>query len=333
MRKRTSRSFKFMSCLAAVGVGASGLAGCSLVPDVFPLHGHAEKKALFNAVVRGVQCEIRQAVREQVEDQRYGRSVEWLKKWSALINMTLTFDETFEFNPGVSLKTPNLLDANVWLANNTKRVVSQSYAFGLGGHFEGERSRTENIEYFYPFEDFLPYPEDRTIPCYHLGALQIMGDLKLKDWLDDVLEPYKKCAFTGRPVPGQSALFIEDEGDSADKGNVCTQEELSKHGYGKDNPIKAFSHTVTFKLTLEAGVTPVWKLVRIESSGNSPLFRANRKDTSELLITFGSAYTDKIIAKKEKGQTARPIRSPSRYMLDRNLSLQIGSAVRDALAQ
>jgi hypothetical protein len=87
-------------------------------------------------------------------------------------------------------------------------------------------------------------------------------------------------------------------------------------------------------ITLEGGVTPSWNLVRIESPITSPLFDARRRDTSDLIITLGSADTAEVIVKKEHG-TAGPERVtvPSQEMRDRDLSLQIGSAVRTALQQ
>ena len=313
---------------------ASGLAGCGLVPDAFPLLSHEEKKALFAAVVRGVQCEIRRAVLEQLNDARYGRSVEWLKNWSALINLQLTFDETLAFNPGVSFTTPNLLDANVWLANGTRRVVSQAYNFGVGGQAEGERSRTETIEYFYPFDNFLSGndQDNPNIPCYHTRSFFIVGDLKLRDWLDDVLEPFKHCAFLGSPGAGRRGFLVGLGEGSPDDETQCSEADLRRQGFGKDNPITTFSHNVTFKLRLEVDATPHWTLVRIEAPISPQLFTVSRKDTSELLITLGSASTRTVIARRERGETARPVVGPSAEMEANQSALRIGAAVANANA-
>jgi hypothetical protein len=312
----------------AVSIAASGLVGCGLVPDAFPLLSHTEKKALFSAVIRGVQCEIRRSVVKQLKSED-GEKVLWLKKWSALINMQLQFDETLSFNPGVSLTTPNLLDANVSLANGMKRAVPQSYAFGVGGQVEGERSRTEIVEYFWPFDTFIDQATaddlDESIPCYHAQSFFIVGDLGLRDWLDDVLEPYKRCAFLGHPRAGRSDAFLGLGEGSADDDPQCSNSDVKKQGFGKDNPIRVFSHQVQFKLTLEAGATPAWKLVRIESPISSPLFRVNRKDTSTLLITLGSADTKDRIARKEK--------VPSKAMEDNQNALRTGVAVQSSLPQ
>jgi hypothetical protein len=320
--------YKFASCLLAAAIAGSSLVGCS-VPETAFGDTHAQKKALFNAVIRGVQCEIRRAVKDQVRDPR----VAWLKNWSALIHLNLKFDTTLAFNPGVTFKTP-MVPAVVSLGNQTRQVFGQMYKFGVGGNFSGQAIRTEDVTFFYPFDaTFFNTPDDPSTSCYRYGGLTIGADLKLGDWLDDVLEPVKKCAFAGRPVAGPAATVLGYELASEDDGARCTREEL-RLGYSKDNPIKALSHEITFMVTFEGGVTPSWNLVRIESPIVSPLFGARRRDTSDLIITFGSADTREVIVKKERG-TLGPERvpAPSQEMRDRDLSLQIGSAVRDALRQ
>lgn len=330
MRRCASRAFRAMACFTAICVAASGFSGCSLVPEAFPLLTHEEKKALFTAVVRGVQCEIRRAVFDQL-DSKDGERVAWLKYWSALINMQLTFDETLTFNPGVTLKTPNLLDATVWLANGSPRGVPQDYSFGLGGRIEGARSRNETIEYFWPFDNFLGpnRREEPAAPCYHAGPISIVGDLKLGAWLDDVLDPIKKCAFIGYPgVPGQIMTFGLAGATEPDESS-CDKEDVLRQGLGKDNPIKIFQHRVKFRLALEAGASPTWNLARISSPLNGPLVRGQREDTGELLITLGSAYTKDEIARKEKGLLVQAAPRPSPEMRFGQNSLQIGAAVGD----
>jgi hypothetical protein len=312
----------------AAAIAGSSFVGCSVPEKAFG-DAYEQNKALFNAVVRGVQCEIRRAVKDQVRDPR----VAWLKNWSALIHLNLKFDTTLAFNPGVTFKTP-MVPAEVTLGDHSTQVFSQMYSFGVGGNFSGQAIRTEDVTFFYPFDaTFFNTPDDPGTSCYRYGGLTIGANLKLGDWLDDVLEPVKNCAFAGRPVAGPADSVLGYELASEDDGARCTTEEL-RRGYSKDNPIKAFSHEITFVITLEGGVAPSWNLVRIESPITSPLFDARRRDTSDLIITLGSADTAEAIVKKEHG-TAGPERVtvPSQEMRDRDLSLQIGSTVRDALQQ
>ena len=97
---RAPAFYQFAPFLLAAAIAGSSFVGCS-VPETAFSDAHEQKKALFNAVVRGVQCEICRAVKDQVRDPR----VAWLKNWSALIHLNLKFDTTLAFNPGVTFKT------------------------------------------------------------------------------------------------------------------------------------------------------------------------------------------------------------------------------------
>jgi len=320
-------------------LAAAPLSGC-LVPEAGALTGHQSKRDLFYAVVRGVQCEIRKSIWQQVNGP-YADRLQWLRQWSALMHFTFTFETQGSFNPGVTLKTPNLLDANVWLANGVSRSVPQDYSFGAGASIGGDAKRVEDVGFFYPFNKdfFAKAAQDREDGgCYHIGGFSIGGDLQLHDWLDDVLEPIKHCAFIGAPVRRKSTaapLIGLDAGTAPedDPEPDCPPGLTSQLGYSRDNPIKTFSHEVSFVVTFQATATPMWNLVRISASG-APLFSGKREDTFDLKITLGSADTESPIARKTKGDRLHPLMvsgaAPSRAMLDRDLALQIGAAVRDA---
>jgi len=334
MRERKHCSFKIISCLAAVCVAASSLAGC-LAPELAASSSHEVKKELFYAVVRGAQCEIRHAVKQQVEwnenlDEK--ERVQWLRKWSSLMHFRFSFDTTAAFNPGVSFKTP-MVNAHVWLGDHKEYPTSQNYAFGVGGNFSGQSIREEVVQLFYPFDkDFWAFPDTKEESCYHLGGFKISGDLKLADWLDDVLYPIKRCAFFGYPVREPSRTLFFYNTSTSQEDTECKSKDILRQGYSKDNPIRTFSHRITFIITMGAGATPTWNLVRVSSSS---LFKIDRKDTFELTVTLGSQDTEKNIAKKEKGDQRHPrtAAQPSDAMVYRDIAVQIGSEVRDALQQ
>lgn len=339
MRGSNSVRFKPVACLVAVAVAFSGLSGCYL-PEAGVLTGHGAKRELFYAVVRGVQCEIRKAIYYEVEKSEDKAKVQWLRNWSALMHFTFTFDTNVGFNPGVSFKTPNLLDATVSLADGSTRAAPQDYSFGLGGGFSAGTVRTEDVQFFYPFNKdfFANAAQDGDRQCYRLGGFTIGGDLALHDWIDDVLAPIKRCAFIGVPASAPATNILGFNAGSEDDQwkNNCPPDYVNKLGYSKDNPIKTFSHEVTFVLRLAASATPTWNLVRIATT-SSPLFEGKREDTFDLKITLGSPDTDAPISRREKGDRVNVVRTralgPSREMLDRDLALQIGAAVRDSLRQ
>ena len=121
-----------ISFIAAICLIAPGLSSC-ILPEAAPLLGHERKKRILYDVIRGVQCEISNAVRYQIKRDQAGqwgaRKLEWLETWNALIDLNVKVDDSVAFNPGISFLTPNLPDAVVWLANTTRHTVQQSYRF------------------------------------------------------------------------------------------------------------------------------------------------------------------------------------------------------------
>jgi hypothetical protein len=291
----------------AVSLISSGLAGC-IIPEAAPLLGHERKKRILYDVIRGVQCEISQSVRDQIDRDRAGewgtRKLEWLETWNALIDLRLTIDDSVSFNPGVSFLTPNWLNANVWLANGTRRSVPQNYSFGVGGGVAYEPSREDMVQFAYPFQMFVN--ERRELveatadkPCYTIAGITIQGDLKLGDWLDDVLEPVKKCAFLGLPADTNQIGPLSMFSGEAEQSEVCRRANF------KDkllvNPISTITHQVQFVLRFDVNATPTWSLVRVAAGarpGSPGLFDINRKDTSTLLITLGPPAGGKNVVKE-----------------------------------
>ena len=332
------RAFRsIIASLSAASLAAFGLGGCAS-PELHPIKGGDFKKRLFYSVIRGVQCEVRRAVNAQLADNPY-ELVSFLRDWSALIHLNLKFDTTVSFNPGVSLKTP-MVPGHVWLGDGVQQIVGQNYGIGFGGSFSGQGVWSEDVQFYYLLDEaFLDVPDDLNLPCYQFGGLTIGGDLGLKAWLADVLEPIRKCAFVGRSrEAGGDSLEsivgvenIEEIVGNAKQDPECSPDEAKRQLEHHGNLLKTLSHQVTFVITMAAGVTPVWKLVRVEAPTASPLFGATHKDTSELMITLGPPEGGVKPKKRRRGKPPAFVAAqPSQSMLFRDLSLQIGSAVRDA---
>lgn len=282
-----------ISLLAAVCLIAPSLSGC-IIPEAAPLLGHGRKKRILYDVIRGVQCEISKSVRKQIKLDQAGkwgaRKLEWLETWNALIDLNVKVDDSISFNPGVSLLTPNLPSATVWLANTTPRVVQQSYKFGIGAGVEYSPSREDMVQFAYPFQQFLNERSELvalsdTRPCYSIAGITIEADLKLDDWLDDVLEPVKKCAFLGMPLDVEQAETMTLFAGEAEQSDACYRADFRKILMG--NPISTLTHQVQFVVKFDVNATPSWSLVRVSTPPSPALFDASRKDTSTLLITIG----------------------------------------------
>ena len=293
MRTKESRLVKVIACFVAMSVLSAGLSGC-IIPEAAPILGHERKKRILHDVIRGVQCEIRNAVRMQIfgdgktrRGDRNGengkRKLQWFEKWNSLITLTLRIDDTLEFNPGVSLKTPNWINARVKIADFDEpvRIVPQNYSFGIGGGVRYETSREDVVTFAYPFAQFID-DKDRQSEnqCYNIAGFAIESDLKIDDWIDDVLEPIKKCAFLGRP-PG-----YDDSGALPFSTKTITASDECFNTEFQSDPITTITHEIDFVLSFNASVTPTWNLVRV-STTDGKLFGGGRTDTSRLLISFG----------------------------------------------
>jgi hypothetical protein len=338
-----------VSSFVSVAIASAALSSCN-IPEAGALIGHENKRELFYAVIRGVQCEIRKAVYQQVNGQE-GAKLDWLRQWSALMHFTFTFDTNASFNPGVSFITPNLPYAHLWRAPDVFRDptftqpenIAQNYVFDVGASASGGEKRVEDVEFFYPFtkEFFLIAEQDvkNQRGCYHLGGFTIGGDLRLAEWLDDVLEPIKRCAFLGVPTSSPSVtvplvgfnLGSEREAEERE----CPDTPVRMQGNSPDAPLRTLSHEVIFTIRFAAHGTPQWTLVRIttQASGEGFMFGGSRQDIFDLKITMGLPQRKDEFARKGKGDRVHYLQSrayqPSDEMTYRDLSLQIGAAVRD----
>lgn len=310
---------KIIASLAVVSMAAFSLSGC-IVPDVAPILSHFDKQNLMAAVIRGVQCEIRRAVKTQVKDDP---RLDWLYGWSAIINLQLNFKNIVIMNPGLSLNTP-MVPANPIFPGGITYPVSQNYNLGLGGTASLSGARTEIVDYYYDFHDFLKHPAESldTGSCYHYSGLSISGNLDLESWLKDALEPVKQCSFEGLPKEAVDDLPEEQAVDAYKKS--CPDLR---------NPITTLSHQIDFELVFGGSITPTWNLVRVSASG-SPLFGATRSDHSTLLMTLGPANDspkDYVSSGKSRRGWGEAKTTPSAAMQARNLSLMIGASLTQSV--
>ncbi len=204
MRRCWISIVKFVCCeAAAIGLTALSLSSC-FVPEAAPILGHDAKKRIFYDVVRGVQCEIRHAVLKELQDDKSSlwgrRKLAWLEGWAATMDLNLKIENMVAFNPGFRLKAPNWLDAHVSRADGSTVTAGQSYSIGIGGGVSYDTTRYDKVQFAYEFRTFTKNgKEDFEDQCYKIAGITVEGDLKLYDWLDDVLEPVRKCAFFGDP--------------------------------------------------------------------------------------------------------------------------------------
>lgn len=276
--------------------GVSLLGGCgTYVPDVLEFWaGENDLGFKVNAIASQVQCELGQAVRSLVEDDKrqaaqfnIPRRAAWLELWGAQVTLTFTIDEKSLLNPGATLRNP-LPNAIVPFPNGNV-TVPQSFTLGATGTFSAGANRMSKVSYFFRLKDFVDDKKGRTdrtcLPSRVNGDIFVQSDLKFKEWL------------YATALPGFTGIV----------------------GFPEKPPTKdVIQHQIKYQVVSNGGLTPTWTLVRVgvgSSSSSLPFFGANRDRTQDLLITLGPTIIE----------TGVPILAP--VAVNSHLASEIGSSV------
>jgi hypothetical protein len=232
---------------------AASLGGCgTYVPDIqdFPAT-RPQGQVLVNAIVQSVHCEVANAIRYVIDQDRRaaalnGRpSAEWLKHWGAQITLTLTTEEKSALNPTATWVPPSPLTSIFTLAGTAT--------------LSADATRTEKMNFYYTVPELY-----RRAPCatgvqppIPATSLLIQSDLKLRDWLADQLTPVG----TGE----------------------INQPVSSSNVFGQ----KVLTHEVKFEVTTSGGLNPTWILTTATVGQNGVLLTGFRDRIHDLLITLG----------------------------------------------
>jgi hypothetical protein len=151
------------------------LSGCATTP---PLAGDPIE---VSQIVQRVKCEIWDAV-PTPQGQYPTGPYQWMRDWTAKVDLTLETDDTGGITPGVSFVRP-LPTATIPGAG----TFSQMFSFGLGGGVNTTASRIETLSFTLSFAE-LRNPQYRGI-CAPAKDLGLLGDLGLKEWMQAALAP------------------------------------------------------------------------------------------------------------------------------------------------
>jgi len=151
------------------------LSGCATVPPL------ASDPIEVSQIVQRVKCEIWDAV--PVPQGQYPTGpYQWMRDWTAKVDLTLETDDTGGITPGVSFVRP-LPQVTIPGAG----TFSQMFTFGLGGGLNTTASRIETLSFTLSFAE-LRNPQYRGI-CAPVKDLGLLGDLGLKEWMQAALAP------------------------------------------------------------------------------------------------------------------------------------------------
>jgi hypothetical protein len=274
--------------LFAMPIGiASMLGGCgTYVPEIQEFPGGAAAGQLFvQAIVQNITCEVQNSIYNVIsgdkEDLRNGvipwRQTSWLDSWGVQVTLSLQVDETGGLNPTVSWMPPSPMAA--------------IFNLDAGATLSADALRIDKLNSYYSVKEL--YSRSRCNPADRPGGLFLLqNDLKLEEWLSDVVM-----------LQGTGAATLPNSTDGPFKQDVI-------------------SHEVKFVVVSSATVTPGWKLTRVSINQTGSLLSAGRTRTHDLTITLGPM--DKVAA-------AKGIKAPSTAASNSHLASEIGLAVANSI--
>lgn len=273
------------------------LGGCgTYVPEIQEFPGDAvDGQLLVEQIVENINCEISDAVNYVIDQDiklapaNGGRTVAWFDSWGIQTTLQLTLDEKGSINPTVNWMPPS--------------PITSIFNLAGGGTLSSEANRVDKLNSYNTVQQF----RGRKCKQRPNGAFLLESDLKLREWLVDVI----LAANTG-------AISIPPDANGPFKSNVI-------------------SHEVKFEVTSSGNLTPTWKLTRVLVNPTGTFLSASRDRTHDLTITLGpnssTVVGQKTVHMAGGGTKVVPIvvSGPSPQAADSHLASQIGSAVAAAV--
>jgi hypothetical protein len=151
------------------------LSGCAYVPPL------VDDPITITEIVQRIKCEIWDAT--PVPRGKYPTGpYQWMRDWTAKVDLTLQTDDAGGVNPGVSLINPM---RSVTLPG--AGTFPQMFSLGLGGGLNTTASRIETLSFTLSFAE-LRNPAYLGM-CTPPKGLGLLGNLGLKEWMRDALAP------------------------------------------------------------------------------------------------------------------------------------------------
>jgi len=212
-------------------------------------------------LIQLIRCELTYGVQNVLKtfpkgtDKLKGYHVEWLRDWEAKLSLKVTVDEKSSLAPGATYKEP-LRNA----VTHFNVTVPQMASASIGLKASSQATRVETIGFSYTFGDLLKdrenLPELKKGDCEEQIAHKVVvSDFKIADFL-------------------LNKAYVANHTDTV----------INRSG---ESPYSTFSYDVTFAVTYGGSATPIWNLIHVTASSNSPFYEAVRTKTHNLTITLG----------------------------------------------
>jgi hypothetical protein len=197
------------------------LCACAVAPPL------ADDAITISEIVQRVKCEIWDAVPAPQGKYPTG-PYQWLRDWTAKVDLTLETDDTGGISPGVSFINPM---RSVTIPGTG--TFSRMFSVGLGGGLNTQASRTETLSFTLSFAE-LQNPDYRGV-CSEAKGLGLLGNLGLKEWMQAALAPTSgptpelRLGYHAPPSSGaKAATPRRSQGPSTQEAVDPVQREIQK---------------------------------------------------------------------------------------------------------
>ena len=197
-------------------------ASCAFVPPLsdatnnFPFTSSIP----IHDIVQRVKCDLSDALYAKIyRDDRKGE-FKWMRSWTAKSDLTLGINESGGISPSFGLVQPlqnafflgagpNSINTATGAVTNVAAATSQNFTMGIGGNFNAQVLRTENLSFTVSLLELKRWKESPIIDgnnCTPTARFDLQAGLDLKSWLDEALRPVQLNDLTSgiHPDPGSA---------------------------------------------------------------------------------------------------------------------------------
>ncbi|MET0969253.1 MAG: hypothetical protein ABWY18_08645 [Tardiphaga sp.] len=212
-----------------------------------------------------------------------------------------TFLDNWGVQMTLNLQLDEKSEANPVVNWTPPSPASALFNLGAGSTLSSAATRIDKMNFFFTVPELRSYQkcEDVERPG---GPMLMQSDLKLYDWIVANLQA------------------------SATGANLYSRNQPGGQ-FGHD----VFSHEVRFEVLTSGGITPGWKLSRLDINQSGTFLSASRTRTHDLTITFGPTE----LTKQSRVIAGRPVLlrvvGPSQAASQSHFTSQVGVAVANGL--
>jgi hypothetical protein len=216
-------------------------ASCAFVPPLsdatnnFPFTSSIP----IHDIVQRVKCDLSDALYAKIyRDDRKGE-FKWMRSWTAKSDLTMGINESGGISPSFGLVQPlknafflgagpNSINTTTGAVTNVVSATSQNFTMGIGGSFNAQVLRTENLSFTVSLLELKRWKETPIIDgniCTPTAPFDLQAGLDLKSWLDEALRPVQMSDLASgiHPDPGSAKAPAAPAAAGGGRASVAAQ--------------------------------------------------------------------------------------------------------------